>query len=255
MKLIASELCETTTDLFPTRRESRMIAAVICLAVIISVSEILMANFFTILVLPAEPRATKDLVILGIIFLILFSALRLISFGKEYYRINIFEKSLASSRTGDRVADSWRWATAMELTSLLTLCGRLFFISVLLFYFSPIFGICNLIVGIGVFQMLSWRLDKQFKSQYEFKEKQRTSNPASNAEKVRTRIISGELGSLLSSAGIIILLGILIFLFAGDDVTPAKAFVLFIALRMVGQIYSGLSSGLMRFARARVFSE
>ena len=102
--------------------------------------------------------------------------------------------------------------------------------------------------------MLARRLDKQLKSQYEFKEKQRTSNPASNAEKVRTRVISGELGSLLSSAGVIILLGILIFLFADDDVTPANAFVLFIALRMVGQIYSGLSSGLMRFARARVFS-
>ena len=76
MKGITSELWETTTDLFPTRRESRMIAAVICLAVTISVSEILMANFFTILVLPAEPRATKDLVILGIIFLILFLQLR-----------------------------------------------------------------------------------------------------------------------------------------------------------------------------------
>ncbi len=254
MKSIASELLKTTSDLFPTRRESHMIAAVIFLAVTISVSEILMANFFTLLILPAEPRATKDLVILGIIFLILFSALRLISFGKEYYRLNIFEKSLASSGTGDRVADSWRWATAMELTSLLTLCGRLFFISVLLFYFSPIFGICNLVVGMGVFQMLSWRLNKQFKLQYEFKEKQRTSNPASNAEKVRTRVISGELGSLISSAGVIILLGVLIFLFADDDVTPAKAFVLFIALRMVGQIYTGLSSGLMRFARARVFS-
>ena len=47
---------------------------------------------------------------------------------------------------------------------------------------------------------------------------------------------------------------ILLLLFANDAVTPAKAFVLFIALRMVGQIYSGLSSGLMRFARARVFS-
>ncbi len=254
MKRIASELWETTIDLFPTRRESRMIMGVIFLAVTISVSEILMAHFFSLLILPTEPRDTKDLVILGIVFLILFSVLRLVSFGKEHYRLNIFEKSLANSRTGDRVADSWRWATAMELTSLLTLCGRLFFVSVLLFFFSPIFGICNLVVGIGVFQILSWRLRKQFKSQHEFREKQRTKEPASNAEKVRTRVMSGEIGSLLSSAGVIILLGILIFLFAKDDVTPAKAFVLFIALRMVGQIYSGLSSGLMRFARARVFS-
>ena len=254
MKHIASELWKTTMDLFPTRRESGMIAGVIFLAVTISVSEILMASFFSLLILPTEPRSTKDLLILGVIFLVLFSALRLVSFGKEYYRLNIFEKSLENSKSGDRVADSWRWATAMELTSLLTLCGRLFFVSILLFFFSPIFGICNLVIGIGVFQILSWRLDKQFKSQYAFKEKQRTNDPVSNAEKVRTRVISGEIGSLLSSTGVIILLGVLIFLFANGDITPAKAFVLFIALRMVGQIYSGLSSGLMRFARARVFS-
>ena len=76
-----------------------------------------------------------------------------------------------------------------------------------------------------------------------------------NAEKVRTRVIAAEIGSLLSSVGLIILLGILILLYAKGSLSPAKAFVLFIAVRMIGQIYSGLSSGLMRFARARVYSE
>ena len=93
MKNITTELWETTTDLFPTRRESRMVMGVIFLAVSISVSEILLAHFFSLIILPTEPRSTKDLVSLGAVFLILFSILRLVSFAKEHYRINIFEKS------------------------------------------------------------------------------------------------------------------------------------------------------------------
>ena len=255
MKNITTELWETTTDLFPTRRESRMVMGVIFLAISISVSEILLAHFFSLIILPTEPRSTKDLVFLGAVFLILFSILRLVSFAKEHYRINIFEKSLTKSSSENQVANSWRWATAMELTSLLTLYGRLIFVSALLFFFSPIFGICNLIIGVGIFQILSWQLRKQFKSQYKFREKQQAKRPVTNAEKVRTRVISAEIGSLMSSFGLIILLSVLILLFATESLDPAKAFVLFIAIRMIGQIYSGLSSGLMRFARARVFSE
>ncbi len=255
MKNITTELWETTVDLFPTRRESRMVMGVIFLAISISVSEILLAHFFSLLILPTEPRETKSLIFLGIIFLSFFSILRLASFAKEHFRLNIFEKSLTGCKSGNQVANSWRWATAMELTSLLILCGRLFFISALLFFFSPIFGICNMIVGIGIFQILSWRLGKQFKSQYKFREKQRSKQQVTNAEKVRTRVIAAEIGSLLSSVGLIILIGILILLYAKGSLSPAKAFVLFIAVRMIGQIYSGLSSGLMRFARARVYSE
>ena len=255
MKNITTQLWETTTDLFPTRKELRTVMGVTLLAVSISVSEILLAHFFSLIILPSEPRDTKDLIFLGAIFLALFSMLRLVSFAKEHYRINIFEKSLAKSSSESQVANSWRWATAMELTSLLTLYGRLIFISALLFFFSPIFGICNLVIGMGIFRILSSQLRKQFRNQYKFREEQQAKRPVTNAEKVRTRVISAELGSLMSSIGLIILLSVLILLFAIESINPAKAFVLFIAVRMIGQIYSGLSSGLMRFARARVFSE
>ncbi len=255
MKNIITELWESTKDLFPTRRESQMIMGVILLAVFISVSEILLAHFFSLLILPSEPRSTKNLIFLGLIFLVVFSIFRVVNFAKEHYRLNIFEKSLTESKSESQVTNSWRWATAMELTTLLILFGRLFFVSALLFFFSPLFGVCNLIVGIGIFQVFSWRLRKQFKSQYEFRKKLKAKEKVTNAEKVRTRVMSAEIGSLLSSVGLIILLSVLILLYARDSLDPAKAFVLFIAVRMIGQIYSGLSSGLMRFARARVYSE
>ena len=95
MRYVITELWEATTDLFPSRRESRMIMGVIFLAVFISVSEILLAHFFSLLILPTEPRNTKNLVFLGVIFLVLFSVLRILGFAKEHYRLNIFEKSFS----------------------------------------------------------------------------------------------------------------------------------------------------------------
>ena len=81
MKNITTELWETTTDLFPTRKESRTVMGVIFLAVSISVSEILLAHFFSLIILPTEPRDTKNLVLLGVIFLVLFSMLRIVGFA------------------------------------------------------------------------------------------------------------------------------------------------------------------------------
>ena len=255
MKEIVNELRKTTVDLFPNRHDSRMIAGVISLTIFISVSELLLAHFFSILILPDNPRTTKEIMALGALFLILFSLLRLISFGKEHFKLNTFETSLNRNSGINQVSDSWKWATAMELTSLLTMTGKLLFISGLLFFFSPIFAISNLAIGLCIFQILSYRLRDQFKSQEEFRLKQLSKKPVANSEKVRTRIIAGEIGSLISSAGLIVLLGVLLLLYVEEEINAAKAFVLFIAIRMIGQIYSGFSSGLMRFARARVLSE
>ena len=255
MKLIITELKNASIDLFPSQKEQRMVLGIISIAVFISISELLLAHFFSLLILPNNPRETRELLLLGSLFLILFTTLRLVNFVKEHFRLNIFEKSLDQNVGSNRASNSWKWATAMEWTSLLTMVGRLIFISALLFFFSPVFGLCNLIMGVCVLQTLSYRFRKQFDSQREFRNKQFSKIPVSNSEKIRTRIIAGEIGALISSVGLIFLLGVLLFLYANGNINAARAFVLFIAVRMIGQIYSGFSSGLMRFARARVLSE
>jgi hypothetical protein len=49
-----------------------------------------------------------------------------------------------------------------------------------------------------------------------------------------------------------VLMGLLIVLAVTGAVAAGDALVLFLAVRMIGQMYSGISSGLMRFTRARV---
>ena len=127
MRKIAIELWSSAKDLFPTYRDLRMVLGLVALATIVSISELLLARLFSSLILPSEPRETSEIIVLSAVFLGVFALLRLVNFGREYYRLNVFEKALTDDDT-NRFSNSWRWATAMELTSLLTMIGRFVFI-------------------------------------------------------------------------------------------------------------------------------
>ena len=254
MRKITIELWSSAKDLFPTYRDRRMVLGLVALATIVSISELLLARLFSELILPSEPRKNSEIIILSTVFLFVFALLRLINFGREYYRLNVFEKALSDDET-NRFSNSWRWATAMELTSLLTMLGRFIFISALLFYFSIPFGVCNLILSVILFQVFSIQMKRQYVQQRKFRKLQLQKKTVSNAEKVRTRILAGESISLFSAFGMLLLFGALILFSARDLIDPTIAFTLFIALRMLGQVYSGFTSGLMRYVRARVYSE
>ena len=104
-------------------------------------------------------------------------------------------------------------------------------------------------------QAFSILLRKQFIEQREFRKKQKSREIVPNVQKVRTRIRAAELATLLSAFGVMGLMGLLVALTVSDRVSPQNAVVLFIAVRMMGQMYSGVASGLMRYVRATVFSE
>ncbi len=241
------------TEIFPSSSEQRMVARLVALTTIISLSELLIARFFSFLIMPTEGANSSNLTFLSIIFLSIFGVLRVINYGKEYYRLNVFEKALVERDGANNFANSWRWAAAMELTSLLALCGRWLFITALLFWFSWIFGFISFLVGVLIFNIFSIQMRRQYILQKNFIDLRNDKIKVSNALKVKTRVLAGELGSLASAFGLLLLFATLIFLNADAAITPSVAFTLFIAVRMLGQMYSGFSSGLMRYVRARVY--
>jgi predicted ABC-type exoprotein transport system permease subunit len=143
----------------------------------------------------------------------------------------------------------------MELTSILSMVARIIVVSVALFLLSPLFAAANILVALLVFQVFGMSLRRQLVTQQAFKKQQFSTEPASSADKVRARIKAGELGALLASVGVMILMAVLIALTILGDILAGAALVSFLAVRMIGQMYSGISTGLMRFARARVNSD
>jgi hypothetical protein len=102
-------------------------------------------------------------------------------------------------------------------------------------------------------------LGRLFKNQIEaqrgFVEAKKNKKPVSNVVRVGTRIKSGEIGILLSGIAMIFMLGALFYFNYIGDISASNTVVLFFGLRMQNSNLSGISTGLMRFARARTHSE
>ena len=229
--------------------------AIVGLAAVLSGAELMAGKMFSGIILPHTPQTDAQVFRSSIIFLGIFGSLRAINYFRETYRITVFEKSLARIVKSTPQQDSWRWATAMEVTSILTMISRLVVISFVMALLSPTFALANLVVSAIIAQAFSILLRKQFIEQREFRKKQKSREIVPNVQKVRTRIRAAELATLLSAFGVMGLMGLLVALTVSDRVSPQNAVVLFIAVRMMGQMYSGVASGLMRYVRATVFSE
>ena len=252
---ITTDVRATVRQLFANRRDRSVVVGLVLLAAVVSMTELAATHLFSVLILPESDRSTTGTVVLVVLFLLVFGGLRLINFGREMYRINVFERALTQSVGLTPVRDSWRWATAMEVTSIMSTAGRVAVVVLACFVLAPLFGIGVLVAVLVISKALSVIFARQMDSQRELRALQVAKNPASNATKIRTRVRAGEVGSLIAYLCIMLLIGGLVWLTLSGFVAPATAFVLFVALRMLGQTITEISKGLMRYVRARAFSE
>jgi hypothetical protein len=252
---ITADLRQSLKELFPVRRDRRVVFGLVALAAVVSTTELAATQLFSILVLPQSDRSTTTTVLLVVLFFAVFGGLRLVNYAREMYRINVFERALVESQRGRQASDSWRWAMAMEVTSLLSAASRAGVVVAACLVLAPVFGVAVLVVVAAVGKVLSVIFVRQLHTQRGFRAAQVARSPVSNATKLRSRVRAGEIGSLIGYSGIVLLIGLLILLTLDSAVTPGTAFVVFVALRMLGQILSEIAKMLMRYVRARAFSE
>lgn len=252
---VTTEIRTTLEELFPVRRDRRVVFGLVALAAVVSTTELLATQLFSLLILPQSDRSQTATVLLVVLFFGVFGGLRLVNYAREMYRLNVFERALEEGPAGRQAKDSWRWAMAMEVTSLLSSAGRAGVVAVACLALAPAFGVAVLVIIAVVGKVLSYLFTRQLGAQRGFRAAQIARTPVSNATKLRSRVRAGEIGSLSGYLGVVLLIGLLIVLTLVDIVEPGTAFVLFVALRMLGQILSEISKMLMRYVRARAFSE
>lgn len=255
MWTIAKSLTSTTGGLFPTVRDRAIVLGLILLAASVSAAELGAAYLFSSLILPSEALTQADLVVRGVLFFVVFGFLRLIIYVQSVYQVDVFETALGRSGHSTGNHESWRWATAMELLAILTQAVRLLVIGAAMVVLAPFFGFMNLVTTAIVAQIFGTTFHRQYQAQAAFREQQRAKQPVSSASKVRSRIKAGSMASLLASACVMVLLALLIAMTVFDHVAAHAALVIFLAIRMEGQLFTGIASSLMRYARARVNSE
>jgi hypothetical protein len=256
MKVILWNLRKSLLELFPNNKLRLILISLSLLAASISVSELLVAKFFTEIILHEGELSRTELIIFVVSFFLFYGITRVGQFFQRIYRLRVFEKAFkASDSEITNFQDNWRWSLAIELTNILATLTQLGVVVIFFIYFNPVFGLVDLIIVLIVLQLVGRIFAKQIKEQRNFANARKLKKKVSPADKFRTRIKSGEVGILYSGVAMIILLGLLLYLSYQGEISPANTVVLFFGLRLQNSGLSSMSTSLMRFARARTHSE
>lgn len=256
MKVILWNLRKSLLELFPTTKYRLILISLVLIAAFISVSELLVAKLFTKIILHEGELDKSKLFALVAGFFIFYGFTRAGQFAQRIYRLRVFDKAFKESDAELSMAkDNWRWSLAFELTHISSTLTQMGVVLSFFFYFNWLFGLIDLAIIIIVLEVIGRLFKKQIEAQRGFVEAKRNKTPVSNVVRVSTRIKSGEIGILLSGFAMIFLLGALFYLNYIGDISASNTVVLFFGLRMQNSNLSGISTGLMRFARARTHSE
>jgi len=256
MKVILSHLRKSLLELFPTRRDRLVLIGLILIAALISVSELLVAKLFTQIILHEGEIDKSQLALLMTGFFLFYGLTRIGQFGQRIYRVRLFNRAFKANdlelTTGK---ENWRWTQAFEMTNISSVLTQISVVLLFFFYFNWVFAVLDLIIIFIVLAILGRLFSKQIEIQRTFAQAQKDKIKIDNFLRVGSRIKSGEIGVLLAGFAMIILLGALFYLNYIDEINASNTVVLFFGLRMQTSNLSSISTGLMRFARAKTHSE
>lgn len=256
MRTILGQLKASTLQLFPNTKYRLILIVLVLTAAFISVSELAVAKLFTQIILHEDELSRNQIILYVLGFFLFFGGTRAGHYFQRIYRVNVFDRAFkASDEQINRVKENWRWSLAFELTTLLSILMQMGVIIIFFTFLNWKFGLLNIVVVMVIFQILGTIFRKQLKSQRGFVKAKIRKEHIPNSVKIGTRIRSGETGTLLSGLAMLILFGALIALSFTGEISPSNTVVVFFGLRMQSSSLSNISSGLMRFARARTHSE
>ena len=256
MRTILGQLKASTLQLFPNTKYRLILVVLVLTAAFISVSELAVAKLFTQIILHEDELSRNQIILYVLGFFLFFGGTRAGHYFQRIYRVNVFDRAFkASEEQINRVKENWRWSLAFELTTLLSILMQMGVIIIFFTFLNWKFGLLNIVVVMVIFQILGTIFRKQLKSQRGFVKAKIRKEYIPNSVKIGTRIRSGETGILLSGLAMLILFGALIALSFNGEISPSNTVVVFFGLRMQSSSLSNISSGLMRFARARTHSE
>jgi hypothetical protein len=115
---------------------------------------------------------------------------------------------------------------------------------------APVFGALNLLLIAVLAEVLGRLFARQRAEQRGYVELGRAKAQVATHVRVRSRIVSAEVGGLVSSIGALLLLIALLAMSINDLISASSTIVLFLGLRLQNSTFSTLSGSVMRFARA-----
>lgn len=253
MRSIAKELITAFRDLFPRGKHSIYLLGLVLIAAIIPVTELMITKLFTDLIIHANSFTTSHIIWQIVLFFSLFAVTRAAHYGQRVYRVRVFDKAFKGyDKERSKQKESWEWALAFELSTVLSAMTQLIIFAAFFAFLNPLFGGINFVIMAASLHVIGVLFGRQVHQQKKFFWAKHQKREVAASKRVGSRVKSGELGTLLASVGMVLLMGFLIALSLTGYAAASDVIVLFLGARMQNSTMSQISTGLMRFARARV---
>lgn len=241
-------------QLFVDRRSRLSVAVLIIVVAAVPAAEMLAAALFSGLITegPQRYRVDPGGVLLQVgAFFGAFALTRAAHHLVRVERVRVFRRAFeAAGRTRTRSQESWDWATAFELSGVLSSLVHVWTFGILFLVLDLVTGLSNLVVTLAVLWLVSVIFRRQLVLQQDYV---RMGNKPGTAEihtRVDARIRHAESGAAVATVGMVVVLGTVLVRVLSGDVSSADAIVLFLGLRLLYGQVGVLSAGVMRFARA-----
>lgn len=254
MHALPRALARTYQDLVPRGRHRWQLASLILVGAAIPLTELLVTKIFTDAI-TGGTTSLEELLPQLVLFCVLFLGTRVAHYAQRTYRVRFFEAAFgADERAYPANLESWRWALGLELVTILTAATQMAVMAACFVLLAPVFGVVNVVLIVVLAEVLGRLFARQSAEQRRYVESGRARQRVATHVRVRSRIVSAEVGGLISSAGVLLLLVVLLVMSIKGQISASNTIVLFLGLRMQNSTFSTLSGGVMRFARAQANS-
>lgn len=240
-------------SLFPSRWARVEVLGLVLVMAAVPIVEMLVIRIFSDLAIHGRERLQDGdgLLVPVVVFFLALAAARGMHHLVRIGRVSIFRRrfeELEAVRSASR--QSWDWALALELSGVLVSIVQAVAFSVLFLVLDRPVALVNVVVVVGVLFVVDRLYARELARQQQYVAM--GSRPGSTPvnDRVGGRIRIAELGALLASVGMGVVLVVVLLRTLAGDVSSSDAVVFFLALRLLyGQIGT-FSAGIMRFARA-----
>lgn len=249
---LVRSLRATAAALVPGGRDRLTLAVLVALGALIPVTELFVTKIFTDVV-TRERRGTGLADVAGelVAFFVLFLGTRVAHYAQRVQRVRFFDRVFRSSgRDGTGVRAGWEWAVGLELVNVLSFATQLVVVAGFFVWLAPVYGAFNVLLVAVLLEVVARLFRGQLTTQARYVESRRRRVLVPAYDKLRTRVVSAELGTLISSVGVVVLLGALIVMSVDGLVDVSTTVVLFLGARLQNGIVASLSGAVMRYARA-----
>lgn len=254
---LARSLRGTYQALVPKGRDRWMLTFLVALGAFIPVTELFVTKLFTDVISREKDGADLGGIAVEVsIFFVLFLATRVAHYAQRIYRVQFFDTVFRKSGRSEKGSKaSWEWALGLELVNVLSFTVQLIVIAAFFIWLAPIYGALNVLLVVLLLEVISRLFRYQLAAQKRYVEQRDKKQFVPAYQKLRSRIMSAEIGTLVSSVGVVILLAALIMFSINGLVPFTTTIVLFLGARLQNGTVASLSGAVMRYARAVAYAE